>query len=302
MAKVFITGVNGFVGRNLVKVLRRRHKLTGTDLPPNLSELDPNDPLDPWHNTIKHQDLTAEYGPDLIGDASIVIHCAAKTRIGPSWDDYSNYYLTNITASQRLFEHCQRLGVKKFIYFSSSSVYGNNGQAIQREDGSLNPSSPYAVSKMAAEYALRSQALKGDTELIIVRPFTMYGPHMTFGKYALAIANFIKAWQAGEPLQLEGGGNQRRDYVHVWDAAQAIDLIIECGVNGEVYNIGKGENVSIKQIADIISPNQIVTLERIGAVDSTLANIDRLRRIGYDPQVDILDWLNVYLDKLTTRK
>jgi nucleoside-diphosphate-sugar epimerase len=302
MAKVFITGVNGFVGRNLVNVLRRRHKLIGTDLPPNLADLDPNDPLDSWHNTVKHQDLTAEYSADLIGDAEIVLHCAAKTRIGPSWDDYSNYYLTNITASQRLFEHCQRLGVKKFIYFSSSSVYGNNGQAIQHEDGPLNPSSPYAVSKMAAEYALRSQALKGDTDLIIVRPFTMYGHHMTFGKYALAIANFIKAWQAGQPLQLEGGGNQCRDYVHVWDAAHAIDLIIESAVNGEVYNIGKGENVSIKQIADIISPNQIITPERIGAVDSTLANIDRLRRIGYDPQVDILDWLRVYLDKLTTRK
>lgn len=299
MAKVFITGVNGFVGRNLVKVLQRRHKLTGTDL---LVHLDPNDPLDPWHSTVKYQDLTAEYSADLIGKVDVVIHCAARTRIGPSWDDYSNYYLTNITASQRLFEHCQRLGVKKFIHFSSSSVYGNNGQAIQHEHGALNPSSPYAVSKMAAEYALRSQALKGDTELIIVRPFTMYGDHMTVGKYALAIASFVKAWRAGEPLHLEGGGNQSRDYVHVWDAAQAIDLIIESAVNGEVYNIGKGQSVTIKQIADIISSNQIITPPRVGAVESTLANIDRLRRIGYNPQVDILDWLAVYLDKSTTRK
>jgi len=90
--------------------------------------------------------------------------------------------------------------------------------------------------------------------------------------------------------------------VHVWDAAQAIDLIIECAVNGDVYNIGKGQSVTIKEIADVISPRQIITPERIGAVNSTLANIDRLRRIGYDPQVDILDWLSVYLDKLTTRK
>ena len=302
MSRIFITGVNGFVGRNFVNVLRRRHTIVGTDLPPGLWDNDPTDPLGEWHNSITHQDLTADYSPDLIGDAQVVIHCAAKTRIGPSWNDYSSYYETNITASQRLFEHCQRRGVKKFIYFSSSSVYGNNGQWIQSEDGPLNPSSPYAVSKMAAEFALKSQALRGDTDLIIVRPFTMYGHHMTFGKYSLAIASFIKAWQAGEPLQLDGGGHQSRDYVHVWDAAQAIDLIIECAVNGDVYNIGKGQSVTIKEIADVISPLQIITPERIGAVNSTLANIDRLRRIGYDPQVDILDWLRVYLDKLTTRK
>jgi nucleoside-diphosphate-sugar epimerase len=301
MAKVFITGVNGFVGRNMVQMLRKRHKISGTDLPSHTAS-DTLEPFDPWHSMIPHADLTALYDPIMLKDQDIVIHCAAITRIDPSWADYGDYYLTNITASQRLFKECQKAGAKKFIYFSSSSVYGNNGQVIQSEDGPLKPSSPYAVSKMAAEAALQVQSLKGDTELIIVRPFTMYGDYMNYGKYSLAIAKFVKAWQNGEPLNLEGGGHQRRDYVHVEDAIRAVDLMIESAVDGDVYNIGTGTNVSIKEIADVISPKQVITPARTGAVESTLANIDRLRRIGYQPTIDILDWLPVYLDKLTTRK
>jgi nucleoside-diphosphate-sugar epimerase len=302
MAKVFITGVNGFVGRNMVQMLRKRHKISGTDLPSHTAVSGTLEPFDPWHSMIPHADLTELYDPNMIRDQDVVIHCAASTRIDPSWEDYSNYYLTNITASQRLFKECQKVGIKKFIYFSSSSVYGNNGQLIQSEDGPLKPSSPYAVSKMAAEAALQAQSLKGDTDLIIVRPFTMYGDYMNYGKYSLAIAKFVKAWQNGEPLNLEGGGHQRRDYVHVEDAIRAIDLMIESAANGDVYNIGTGTNVSIKEIADVISPKQVITPARTGAVESTLANIDRLRRIGYQPTIDILDWLPVYLDKLTTRK
>jgi len=278
MLKILITGSAGFVGRNLIDQLVKRHTVTGCDL------VQPADFI---------LDLNSNYSSDLLQHYNIVLHCAAKTRIPASWDNYRDYYETNITASQRLLAQCQAAGVRKLIYFSSSSVYGNNGCELQHEDGPVAPASPYAVSKLASEYALMAQATKGDTQLIIVRPFTMYGEYMDHGAGALAIAKFLNAKKAGEPLILEGGGQQRRDYVHIRDAAQAIGLIIESGQHGDIYNIGSGVNVSIKEIADCISSNQIIAPARHNDTVSTLACIDKLRRLGYAPQVDILDWLSV---------
>jgi nucleoside-diphosphate-sugar epimerase len=299
MTKIFITGVNGFVGRNLVQRWKTKFNLDGCDLRPMWqSQTDSYtiEPFDNWHSQVHHLDIRSNYDPNILTGSNIVVHCAARTRIDPSWDDYSDYYETNITASQRLFEHCQQQQVEKFIYFSSSSVYGNSDD--MQEDVKLAPTNPYAISKAAAEMALTAQALKGTTKLIIVRPFTMYGDYMNVGKDSLAIAKFVQATQHNNPIRLEGSGNQERDYIHVYDAIDALELIIEHGQNGEVFNIGTGSSISIKKIADAISPNQIIVPDRLGAVNRTCANIDKLRALGFKAKVDILEWLSVYLKNM----
>lgn len=304
MTKILITGANGFFGRNLIRSWRNRHTLYGIDLPTHLSKNATREPYADYLSSIVAPcDIT---GHDLVPLMSqmtrseIVIHLAAKTRITPSWNEQQSYYNTNLIGSLSAFEIAQGLGVKKFVYFSSSSVYGTNKN--MSEYSAMNPTNPYAVSKMAAETALTVQANKGDTELIIVRPFTMYGDFMALGKYSLAISKFLEAWEKDEPLILEGTGSQSRDFVHADDAIQALELILEKAKHLDIFNIGTGTTASIKSIADFISDKQILGPARTGHIERTCADITRLTALGYKPKVDLFEWLTDELAKRTITK
>jgi UDP-glucose 4-epimerase len=271
--KILITGSKGFFAKNLIEQWQDRYDITGIDL----------DDCD-----IKDSERLRKF----VAGQDIVIHCAARTRIEPSWQNYPDYYETNITASQRLFEICQEENVKTFIYFSSSSVYGNSGGFVaQKESDRLCPTNPYAVSKMAAEQALTVQSQKGATKLIIVRPFTMYGKYMSQGTYSLVIPKFFTAYKNGEPLLLEGSGEQTRDFVHVDDALTALDIVLTQGKDGDIFNIGSGTSYSIKEIANLISPNQQIVPARTGHIKHTFADISKLAKHGYRPKYNLFQWI-----------
>lgn len=302
--KIIITGACGFFGRNLTKILNEyEHELVLIDLP-NCS---PNETIQKtWRkdHIICHADVNEDisFFKDKLEGADVLIHLANRARITPSWSQYKSYYQTNIGGSQQLLACCQTIGVKKFIYISSSSVYGNNGTYRQHETSPLCPTNPYAVSKMAAEHALKVQSSEGSTELITVRPFTMYGDYMDFGEDALVISKFLTASRKGEPLLLHGGGSQRRDFIHSSDAVDGLIKILNRGIHGDVYNLGSGESISIKELADAISPKQIITPERRGAVQITEADISRLKCLGFKPKVRILEWLTQCVEEYKLRE
>ena len=298
MKRILITGIDGFFGRNLVDRWIDKYEMLGIDLPPDLFD-ERNEEAIKWAHSINHIDIREdpEHYQELFHGVDTVVHCAAKTRINPSWHQYPDYYSTNITGSQNIFAMAQKLGVKKFIHFSSSSVYGNQEGQLS-ETNNLYPTNPYAVSKAAGEMALTAQSVKGDTELIIVRPFTMYGEHMNFGQHGLVIAKFLKAMSKGEPLMLEGGGNQIRDFIHANDAIDALELIMEHGNHKDVYNIGTGQTVSVKELADVVSSKQVIAPDRVGAVQSTWADISKLEQFGYSPKVKVKDWLTQFVHDL----
>jgi len=302
--KILITGATGFLGRNLVRYLSQfKDELMLTDLPPYLFDAAVKENWWMGHN-IFHCDLDtnlAEFSQH-IDNVDTVVHLANRTRITPSWVDYDQYYKTNITSTQRLFEICQLKGVKRFIYISSSSVYGNNGTQEQTEDSPLRPTNPYAVSKVAAEMALSVQATKGTTELVIVRPFTMYGDFMDYGPNALVIAKFLDALDRNEPLVIHGEGTQTRDFLHSSDAVIGLKLIIDYGRNGEVYNLGTGVTTSINDLAEIVSYKQIKSTDRAGAVAVTRANIDKLKALGFMPQVSVTEWLTSRVKEIKLRE
>lgn len=304
MKRILITGAAGFLGRNLTYFLKERYQLVLADQDPERwtnFQLEPHDP----NIKIEYADLNEDlfvYAA-LLDKVDVVIHCANRARIDPSWLEYQQYYQTNISDTQKFFQLCQEHNVKKFIYISSSSVYGNNGQEVQTEDGPLNPSSPYAVSKMAAEWALRVQSQKAwITELIIVRPFTMYGAYMDYSDRALMIPRYMKALVDGNPLFLHGDGLQRRDFVHASDAVQAIELLIEKGQRDEIYNIGSGTSTGIKEIADVVSMKQVKVPDRMGQVRSTLADISKLQKLGYEPKVNVVEWISKQVEQFNQRK
>jgi nucleoside-diphosphate-sugar epimerase len=302
--KIMITGACGFLGRNLVRYLETTYPdLVLVDLPLDLFD---TDVTSHWHQNhlVYHADINEDFSVvvDRMKGVDIVIHLANKSRIQASWTRYAEYYKTNITGSHKLFECAQNHGVKKFIYVSSSSVYGNSQHTAQKETDQLAPTNPYAISKAAAEWALTVQAEGKDTELIIVRPFTMYGDWMDYGDNALVIGKFIRAWQQGHPLMLDGGGAQTRDFLHATDAVAGLKLILEKGKHGDIFNLGTGESVTVKQLADCISNSQIVTPKRKGVVDHTKADITKLQALGYNPTIKVLDWLTDTVQELKLKE
>jgi UDP-glucose 4-epimerase len=288
---ILITGACGFLGRNLVEFLNHtEHQLTLVDLmATNLK----GHIVHPVDTVNEHSRLST-----LMSGKDIVIHAANVARIEPSWVGYAHYYNSNISGSQTAFKIAQGHKVKKFVYISSSSVYGNNNGNPSREIDPLMPTNPYGVSKMAAEHALRVQAQQGDTELIIVRPFCMYGEFMDRGPNGLVISKFIQAWAQNQPLSLDGDGTQTRDFIHASDAVKGLMKIIEHGKHGDVFNLGSGTTVSIKELADIISKQQTTKPQRVGHVECTLADISKLQGLGFEPKVDVKGWLTIAIKDL----
>lgn len=288
---ILITGACGFLGRNLVEYINRtEHSLTLADLIDTSLR----------GHTVHAVDVVKDHAQmlDLLEGKDLVIHTANRARINPSWQNYAEYYQENITGSQTVFRLAQEQGVKRFVYISSSSVYGDNNGKPSREIDALHPTNPYGVSKLAAEHALRVQAQQGDTELIIVRPFCMYGEFMDRGPESLVISKFIQTWIKGESLVLDGGGLQTRDFIHASDAVKGLMLIAEKAPKGTAYNLGSGVTVPIKTLADIVSTDQILGPERAGNVDCTLADIDKLRSLGFKPRVDVVDWLTAAVNDI----
>lgn len=301
--KIMILGANGFLGRNLVRFLDDGdYEMVLID---RQSYLFDESVREAWHTgSLVHMidiDEDLHRVKENLKGVDTVVHLANRARIDPSWHHYEDYYRTNIGTTQKLYSLCHSMRVKRFIYVSSSSVYGNNGCDIQRESDPLMPTNPYALSKMAAEMALKIQQQKGGPELIIVRPFTMYGDYMDFGPDALVIAKFLNALDREEPLMLHGGGTQSRDFLHVSDAVKGMKLIIDHGEQG-CYNLGSGCSVSIKELADVISSRQVIVPDRIGAVRKTHADISKLRQLGYDPKISVISWLQELMDDIKIKE
>ena len=159
---------------------------------------------------------------------------------------------------------------------------------------------PYSASKVAAEKFCKMYTDLYGLETVVLRYFNVFGERSpSRGQYAPVISIFDRQKADGEALTLVGDGSQKRDFVYVKDVARANYLasimpLKKGGYDyaGEVFNVGSGKNYSVKEIADAISDNQVNIAERTGEMDTTLANIDKIREvIGWVPEVDVLEWI-----------
>ena len=290
-----VTGAAGFIGSNLVDyLLDKGHQVLALD-----NESANNDNFYWNDKAINVRGDMTDYAfmkNVMSRNVNYVFHLAAESRLQPAIENPIQAVQRNCVGTTVMLQCAREVGVKRFVYSSTSSGYGNNPWPNDetQPDDCLNP---YSSSKVSGEKFCKMYYDLYGLETVSLRYFNVFGDRSpTIGQYAPVIGIFERQKEEGKPLTLVGTGEQRRDFVHVKDVARANYLAAVMplkGHEGEVFNVGSGKNYSIKEIADCISSEQSYIPERGGEMDTTLANIDKIGDvIGWAPEIDVLEWIN----------
>ena len=302
--RCFITGVAGFVGSHLAeRLLMEGHEVYGIDAfidyyPRSFKERN-LEKVRSWERfTLVEADLLDVYLPPLLEGIDWIFHQAAQAGVRPSWDAKFTLYLKcNVLATQRLLEAAAQIkGLQRFIYASSSSVYGDIDALPITETVSLRPFSPYGVTKLAAEHLCSLYHCNLGVPTVSLRYFTVYGPRQ---RPDMAFHRFCKAIIEQRPIQVYGDGSQTRDFTYISDVVEAnVRAATAASAVGEVLNIAGGSRVQLsevirmlEEISGISVPVEFEASQR-GDVRDTFADTQLAARIlGYSPLVPLKEGL-----------
>jgi UDP-glucose 4-epimerase len=183
------------------------------------------------------------------------------------------------------------------VVYSGSSTYYGNGAPPQSETALPNCLNPYAVSKYVGEQFCEIFTRLYHLPTVTLRCFNVYGPRQpAVGAYALVLGIFLDQLRRGEPLTVHGDGSQRRDFIYVSDVVEANLAAFASDVEGIAMNVGSGTNLSIQEIADLISSHQVHLPRRTGDAEVTLADISRIKNLlGWSPKVSFAEGLGSLL-------
>ncbi len=231
-----------------------------------------------------------------------VVHLAAMVSVQESMRNPSLTYDVNTNGTRSLLTGSVKAGVKKFVLASTSAVYGDAKRFPIREGSLKRPLSPYADSKVQAEKVCKSFAGRIPGGVTILRFFNVYGPGQEKSAYANVITNFIGRLSAGKKLVIYGDGGQTRDFVHVYDVANAISLALE-RAGSDVFNVGSGRETSVNGLAAVLSnilgrnaPGVVHAESREGEVRRSLADISRAKKVlGFSPRISLEEGLREML-------
>jgi len=217
-----------------------------------------------------------------------VFHAAAMSKVAPSVDAPEFCTEQNVLGTQNVLIAAQKCNAKKVVYISSSSCYGNR-PAPQHEDLPVNPLNPYALSKYVGEHYCDLWTRLYGLPTITLRYFNVYGLRQPKeGAYALVLGIFLRQYKQGKSLTIHGNGSQRRDFIHVRDVVEATIAAYVSEVSGVVLNVGSGTNISVKELADLISKDQAFGPRRRGDAQVTLADISKIKKVlGWLPKISI---------------
>jgi UDP-glucuronate 4-epimerase len=307
--RVLVTGGAGFIGSHLVeKLLAANHNVVVLD--------DFNDFYDPQ---IKHaniagfaRDLTV-YHIDLRDSESVrnlfhrekvdaIAHLAARAGVRPSIQYPRLYYDTNVSGTLHLLEAARVTGVGRFVFASSSSVYGASKTIPFSEDEHLSQTfSPYAATKVAGEFLCSTYSHLYNLPVVALRYFTVYGPRQ---RPDLAIHQFTRRIYAGQPIDQFGDGTTRRDYTYIEDVIQGTMAALEYeGPLFDIFNLGESETIQLKDLIVAIENalgkrakiNQLP--EQPGDMSLTCADISKARKLlGYKPTTRLSEGLPNFID------
>jgi nucleoside-diphosphate-sugar epimerase len=297
-----VTGAAGFIGSHLsAALLDSGARVTGidcfTDYYPrplkeaNLATLAGRPGFTFVEAHVENADLTS-----ILDGITHVFHLAAQAGVRKSWGrDFDVYTRNNVEATQRLLEALVGMPIERYVYASSSSVYGDGVPLPMREDAYLQPLSPYGVSKLAAEHLAHLYWANYGVPAVSLRYFTVYGPRQ---RPDMAFHRFLTAAHHRTPIVVYGDGEQTRDFTFVADAVAATMSAGHQGHPGRVYNIGGGSRVTLNHVLELISQitGRPVAIQREAAqkgdmrhtyADTTLARRD----LGFHPQTSLEEGL-----------
>ena len=311
--RCLVTGAAGFIGSHLTeRLLDEGYEVTGIDCftpyysrtmkMSNLSLLRPRD-----HFTFLEEDLLTADLTQLLGGMDYVFHLSAQPGVRASWGRcFDTYVRNNIVATQRLLEAAKNVELKRFIYASSSSVYGESNRFPMTETITPHPVSPYGVTKLAGEHLCHLYRQNFGIPIVALRFFTVFGPRQ---RPDMAFHRFIAAAMSHKEIVVYGDGQQIRDFTFVRDVVHATVLAMEADAVGETLNIGGCSQITIRETIDLIGRLLGCTLRvryakgQSGDVTHTGADITKARRfLGYEPKTDIEAGLRAEVEWLMTLK
>ncbi len=309
MTTILITGGAGFIGSNLADELLKNNKIIVID---NF-----NDFYDPKikEKNIEHNLLNENYKlyrSDLIdskklddifseNEVDIVVHLAASAGVRPSIENPKKYVDNNILATLNILECMVKYDVRKMVFASSSSVYGNCSENVFTEDLNVTePISPYAMTKSACEQMLYTFHSLYKINVVALRFFTVYGRRQ---RPDLAIHKFTRLISENASIPVFGDGSTKRDYTYIDDIVGGIIASIEYNKTPyEIINLGGGEPVTlsqmIKEIENALGKHAIIDRKsmQMGDVVKTIAGIDKARKLlGYDPKTSFRDGIAKFI-------
>jgi UDP-glucuronate 4-epimerase len=307
---ILVTGGAGFIGSHLTEqLLERGHGVVCLD---NLNDF--------YHPQLKRLNLQPHleydrfvfYEGDIRDtdqlqtifdrhDIGVVIHLAAMAGVRPSVRDPLHYTDVNIVGTQRLLEVMTHYPIEKFLFASSSSVYGNNEKIPFSEDDNVDYQvSPYGATKKMGEILCATYHHLYGTPTTCLRFFTVYGPRQ---RPEMAIHTFLRKILKGEPIPFFGDGNTARDYTYIDDIIRGVLQALEADDEFIIYNLGNSEPIKLMDLVDILSEQlgQPAHLQKMdlpkGDVVITYADITRARqRLDYNPQVRITDGIRLFAE------
>ena len=298
--KVVVTGAAGFIGSHLCEsLLGMDFHVVGIDSfnanydvrikRQNIAAAERNDRFELVEASINELDLGR-----VLSGAAYVFHLAAQPGVRDSWAErFDEYIDSNIRATQKLCEACRGMALERFVYASSSSVYGDTAQLPMNESHPTRPFSPYGVTKLSGEALCLLYKRNFGLPVVSLRFFTVYGPRQ---RPDMAFHRFIAGVLDGKPMEVFGDGTQTRDFTYVSDIVDANLRAMRYGGTESIFNIGGGSRVALGAVLEILSaelsrrgPVQVVFKEHVkGDVMHTYADIGlAARELGYSPKVDL---------------
>jgi len=273
---ILVTGGAGFVGTNLIKkLLNQNHNIVSID---NYSTgLKSNEfPRCKYINF----DIRNINDYSVYGNFDIVFHLAAIARIQPSFDNPEEYFNTNANATMKLAKYCSNNNIP-LIYAGSSSHHSGKFK------------NPYTFSKDIGEEIIQLFQLHYNLQATITRFYNVYGPYQLLeGDYTTLIGRWINNIKKGEQCYIYGDGEQRRDFTHVNDITDALILIMEKKAYGYEFELGKGKNYSVNEVAQMFNITPIYKESKQGEARITLNQDNTAKKIlNWNPQIDLLNYI-----------
>jgi nucleoside-diphosphate-sugar epimerase len=310
--RALVTGAAGFIGSNLTeRLLDQGVSVIGVD---RLSDY--YDPAIKSENvarfadhpgfTFVEADLAEVATPALLDGVGYVYHLAGQPGVRPSWGrTFEIYANDNVMATQALLEAAKEVSLERFVYASSSSIYGNAERFPTTERDKPQPLSPYGVTKLAAEHLCHLYAKSYGVPACSLRYFSVYGPRQ---RPDMAFHRFIRSATSGEPLRIFGDGRQTRDFTYVGDIVAATLAAGQHGTPGEVYNVAGGSRVTVldvlgmlERILDMPIDVQHEEAARGDARDTSGDTTKAARELGYSACVSLEEGLTAQVEAALER-